>query len=216
MIFNIISTGSKGNAVILNNCILIDCGVPFKSLDPYYKELRLVLLTHIHCDHFNPSTISRLHRERPTLRFACCKWMVKPLMDAGVNISNIDMLEPDTQYIYNICTIQPFELVHDVPNAGYKIHMDKKSIFYATDTDNLRGIEAREYDLYMVEGNYCENEIKQRMADKRQQGIYTYEHRVLKNHLSIQQAEEWIFKNAGINSQYILIHGHEAVEDVNR
>lgn len=211
MIFNIIATGSKGNAVIINDCILIDTGVPFKALEPYYKDLRLILLTHIHSDHFNPSTISRLHKERPTLRFACCKWMVKPLMDAGVSISNIDMLEPYTQYKYNICSIEPFELTHDVPNCGYKIHLENKSIFYATDTDNLRGIEAREYDLYMVEGNYCEEEIKQRMADKREQGIYCYEWRVLKNHLSIQEAKKWIFKNAGVNSEYILLHAHNEV-----
>jgi len=44
----IISTGSKGNAVIANKAVLIDCGVPFKALKMYYKKLKLVLLTHIH------------------------------------------------------------------------------------------------------------------------------------------------------------------------
>ena len=37
MTYNIISTGSKGNAVIINNEILIDCGVPFKDIKPYIK-----------------------------------------------------------------------------------------------------------------------------------------------------------------------------------
>ena len=41
----VISTGSKGNAVLLNDEILIDCGVPFRELEPYCKGLRLVLLT---------------------------------------------------------------------------------------------------------------------------------------------------------------------------
>ena len=44
----VISTGSKGNAVLLNDEILIDCGVPFRELEPYCKGLRLVLLTHVH------------------------------------------------------------------------------------------------------------------------------------------------------------------------
>ena len=44
MTYNIISTGSKGNAVVINGRILIDCGVPFKALEPVKKDLRLVLL----------------------------------------------------------------------------------------------------------------------------------------------------------------------------
>ena len=35
----VISTGSKGNAVLLNDEILIDCGVPFRELEPYCKGL---------------------------------------------------------------------------------------------------------------------------------------------------------------------------------
>ena len=30
--YNIIATGSKGNAVVIEHEILIDCGVPFKAL----------------------------------------------------------------------------------------------------------------------------------------------------------------------------------------
>ncbi len=67
MIYDVISTGSKGNAVIIDN-ILIDCGVPFNKLTQAYKKLQLVLLTHKHSDHFRPSTIKRLAAERPTLR----------------------------------------------------------------------------------------------------------------------------------------------------
>ena len=52
--YNIIATGSKGNAVVIEHEILIDCGVPFKALAAEWKTLKLVLLTHIHCDHFQP------------------------------------------------------------------------------------------------------------------------------------------------------------------
>jgi len=53
---DVISTGSKGNAVLLNYWLLVDCGVPFKALAGAYPALRLVLLTHIHGDHFNRTT----------------------------------------------------------------------------------------------------------------------------------------------------------------
>ena len=56
--YNIIATGSTGNAVKIND-ILIDCGVSFKKLKDVYKHIKLVLLTHEHSDHFRPSTIRK-------------------------------------------------------------------------------------------------------------------------------------------------------------
>ena len=38
---DVISTGSKGNAVLLNYWLLVDCGVPFKALAGAYPALRL-------------------------------------------------------------------------------------------------------------------------------------------------------------------------------
>ena len=69
--YKIIATGSKGNAILYHNCILVDCGVPFTLLKPYYKDIKLVLLTHIHGDHFNIQTIKKLAFERPSIRFGC-------------------------------------------------------------------------------------------------------------------------------------------------
>jgi hypothetical protein len=37
--FKIVSTGSKGNAVIVGGEILVDAGVPFKALRADYKWL---------------------------------------------------------------------------------------------------------------------------------------------------------------------------------
>ena len=45
---NIINSGSDGNAVIIYKTILIDCGVSFKKIRPFLKDLKIVLLTHIH------------------------------------------------------------------------------------------------------------------------------------------------------------------------
>ena len=40
--YNIIATGSKGNAVVIDQKILIDCGVSFKALSKVYRALKLV------------------------------------------------------------------------------------------------------------------------------------------------------------------------------
>ena len=48
MQYNILSTGSQGNAVLLQGGILVDCGVAFSTLRPVLRDIRLVLLTHRH------------------------------------------------------------------------------------------------------------------------------------------------------------------------
>lgn len=48
MNFEVIETGSKGNALVLNDCILIDCGVAYKKIEPYAKHLKLALISHVH------------------------------------------------------------------------------------------------------------------------------------------------------------------------
>ena len=213
--YNILATGSKGNAVTINDNLLIDCGVPFRALKDSYQKLKLVLLTHIHGDHFNRTTIKRLAKERPTLRFGCCSWLVEPLVSLGVSKSNIDIFETDVMYGYGLFNVIPVSLVHDVPNCGYKVHFPEGKLFYATDTNNLNGIKAKNYDLYLVEANFGEDEIKARIAEKKAACEYAYERRVLETHLSKEKADDFIYRNVGSRSKYVYLHQHEEVmEDV--
>ena len=48
MNYKIISSCSSGNAVIIKDIILIDCGVTFKRLQKYYKNLKIVINTYSH------------------------------------------------------------------------------------------------------------------------------------------------------------------------
>ena len=206
---NIISTGSVGNAVVLNDRLLIDCGVNYKQLSPYVSGLQLVLLTHIHGDHFYPSTIKKLAKMRPTLRFGCCKWLVNNLISCGVQKWRIDVFTPELLNTYSDdLQITAVELTHDVPNCGYKIFIDGEKIFYATDTNNLNGIIAPDYDLYMLEANYEDEEIMERIRKKEESGVFAYEYKVLKNHLSKAKCDDFIVRNAGVRSKFIYMHGH--------
>lgn len=214
MKYNILATGSKGNAVIINDYILIDCGVPFKVIEPYYSKFKIVLLTHIHGDHFCHSTIKKLSKERPGLRFACCRWLLQALLECGVAKHNIDVLECDTMYGYGLFNLIPVYLKHNVPNCGYKIHFASEGkLFYATDCNNLNGIAARGYDLYMVEANYDDDEIQERIKQKRADGVYAYEQQVLKNHLSKNKCDDWLYKNMNTRSRYIYLHCHYDEDD---
>lgn len=221
MTYNIISTGSKGNAVVINDHILIDCGVPFKALEPVKKDLRLVLLTHVHGDHFNPRTVRALANERPILRWGCCEWMVGPLLEAGVDKRRIDVIRPDKPgetshaMIYNgLAIVRPEPLEHNVPNCGWHIEHGHERLFYATDTGTLDGIEARGYDLYMVEANHTRAQLEARMEAKRAAGEFSYEWAAAQNHLSREQAEDWLYQQMGPNSQYVFLHQHQEKADL--
>lgn len=48
MNYEIIASGSSGNALLIENKILIDCGVPFSKISSFYKDIKAVLLTHVH------------------------------------------------------------------------------------------------------------------------------------------------------------------------
>lgn len=219
MEYEVLATGSKGNCVIINGEIAIDMGVTWKMVAPYAKKLKLVLLTHVHGDHFKPSTVKRLHQVRPTLRWGCCEWMVGPLLESGVDKRVIDVIEPtlpgDTSRaaIYRgLAIVDPKPLIHDVPNCGWSITMNGEHIFYATDTGTLDGIEAKGYDYYFVEANHLTAEIESRAAEKLAKGEFAYEMRAAATHLSYEQAMDWLYKNMGPTSQYVLLHQHSEIE----
>lgn len=204
MNYKIINSGSDGNAVLINDEILIDCGVSFNKLQHCYKNLKLVLLTHIHGDHFNSTTIRKISKLRPGLRFGCCEWLVNELLNCGVSKSQIDIYNLNVEYDYKIFKIKTFNLFHDVPQCGYKVFMDDKKLIYATDTKSIDHIEAKDYDYYLIEANYTNEEDLKSYSEND-----VYFNRVLNTHLSQQQAAKWLLENMGDNSIYEFMHQHK-------
>lgn len=222
MTYEIVGTGSKGNAVVLDGEILVDCGVSWKKLKPYAQKLRLVLLTHVHGDHFKPATVRALHRERPGLRWCCCEWMVEPLLKAGVSKRVIDVVEVGILEAYaNLGAVQAEETPHNVPNCAWLIWLLKdgaarerlmdeiERVFYATDAANLDDVQAPGYDWYFIEANHGEAEIEARIAAKLEAGEFAYEAAARENHMSEEQAMRWLAENMGPESRYVLLHQHE-------
>lgn len=204
MTYKIINTGSDGNCTIVDDIIAIDMGVSYKRLNSYVDKLKLVLLTHCHFDHFNKITIKQLAKNRPTLRFGCCEWLVQELIDLGVDRRNIDVYSIGKKYNYDLFQIVPIRLYHDVPQCGYRLFMNDEKLIYATDTYTLEGIKAVGYDYYLIEGNYQdEEELKSRAVND------YYESRVKRTHLSKEYATNWLLENMGLNSVYCWMHEHK-------
>lgn len=204
MTYKIINTGSDGNCTIVNDVIALDMGVSYKRLSSYVDKLELVLLTHCHLDHFNKSTIKLLTSNRPTLKFGCCEWLVQDLIDCGVNKRNIHIYDIGIKHNYGKFSLIPIKLYHDVPQCGYRIFMNNEKLIYATDTYTLDGIKALEYDVYLIEANY----INEEELHSRAYNDY-YENRVKRTHLSKECATNWLLENKGLNSVCEWMHEHK-------
>lgn len=201
-IANIIASGSSGNCEIYHNNIAVDMGVPYSKIKPYINNLQIVLLTHLHFDHFNITTIKKLAFERPTLRFGCGEWMVEFLK----GIKNVDVYQFGETYNYGSFKISMGKCYHDVPNAFFRIFKGNHKIFRATDTAHLDSIEAKGYDLYAIEHNYDEDTVFESIAKIEAGGGFAHQKGAINSHLSEQQARDFIFKNAGENYKVIRLH----------
>lgn len=206
MRYEIIESGSRGNCTVIEDIIAVDMGISFKALKPYIKNLKIVCLTHIHSDHFNKKTIKRLAEERPTLRFACAEYLKEELESLGVK--NVDVLNIGKKYDYGVFQVSPIKLYHDVPNTGWRIYINGEKAIYCTDTSTLDGISAKNYNLYLIEANYEEDELKKRIQDKESEGKFAYEYYVPDRHLSKEQADTFICKNSGDKSKFVYMHMH--------
>lgn len=202
MVYQVIHSGSEGNAILYHEHILVDIGVPFASIKPVMYKIQLVLLTHSHGDHLNTDTLRRLCKERPTVRVGCCEWML-PHLDG---IKNVDVFKIGQEYDYVHFSLVPVKLYHDVENCGYKIFCKGHKIFHATDTAHLNGIQARGYDLYAIEHSYDEDVIGKIIAEKEAAGLFSYERGAINSHLSEQSARQFIFNNAGENYEVLRLH----------
>ena len=205
---NIIQTGSSGNCLILNHTLALDMGVTWKKVAPYSKTLKLVFASHEHGDHFKAGTIRALARERPSLRFCGGPWMISRFLAAGVPAANLDVAEANKRYDYGAFQIEPVELHHNVPNYGLRIFAGEKKAIYIVDTGSVSTIEAKGYDLYLLERNHSRAEIEARIAAKHAAGEFAYEEAAMRNHLSEEQALEWLAENMGPESRYVFLHQH--------
>lgn len=200
--YQVIASGSSGNAILYHNSILVDIGVTLTSIKPFLKDIQLVLLTHSHNDHINAQTLYRLAKERPTLRVGCGIWM----KDFVAGIKNVDFYESGQVYNYGSFSISPITLYHDVPNFGYRIFKDGTKIIHCTDTAHLSGITAKDYDLYAIESNYDEDTVFQIIEKLESEGKFAHQRGAINSHLSEQAARDFFFKNKGPESKLVRLH----------
>ena len=211
MNYEILKTGSKGNAIVVENKFLLDCGVSYKLIEPYLKDIKLVFISHIHSDHLNKSTIKRIGENYPNIVFIGNSSVVEQLFKLKI-ANHIYEIKEDIWFNLKLCKVKLNYLYHDTPNSCLHLVYNDKKLFYATDTSKIDYIEAKDYDLYLIEANYeTDEELDKLIVEAKNKGEYTYLERVRHTHLSQLQALNWLDKNVGEHSKFVFIHQH--IED---
>lgn len=202
MEYKVISTGSKGNAVIIGN-ILMDIGVPYKMLEPYLKDIKYIFITHIHSDHLNMSTFKTIKK-----KWGHIKIYGNFEVAAMVGIKNLEK-GISTEIAYNIgeMNVIPFECKHDVECTGYVFQIGELNIIYATDTYSLENAPSLKYDYLFLESNHDEQIIKKYMNKRSKYGYDVFAS--AKRHLSTQECKKFYYLNRR-NRESILIELHQS------
>ena len=84
-------------------------------------------------------------------------------------------------------------------------------MIYITDSGEIPNyINAKNYDLYLIESNYKdEQELDEKIQQDYDNGLeFSHYIRVRDTHLSEEQAMQWLKENMGDNSQFEFIHMH--------
>ena len=134
--------------------------------------------------------------------------MAQMLYDLKIEPRNIVTVEMGKFYDFNAFKCKLDEIPHDVPNVAIHLHIDGQKLLYATDTSKIDHVDAKEYDYYLVEGNYKEKELEERKERKIKNGEYVIEDRVANSHLSYEECINFFMDNASDTSVLEVMHQH--------
>lgn len=195
MDYKVIASGSKGNAVLIND-VLVDCGIPFKKLKEHLYDVKYLLLTHIHSDHIKPATYKSIRRMFPKIKILG-NYETHQLY--GVDIitnAGFEVVTDDYTFI-------PFECEHDVLTYGFVWQFEGLNILYATDTSSMVNAPKEKYDYLFLESNHDIKKIEQINTSKYGYNAYAG----AKRHLSTQQAKGFYYSNRrNKDSEWIELH----------
>lgn len=212
MKYEIVGTGSSGNCIIINDNIMLDCGLPYKKIKKYLKDIKMIFISHRHTDHLLPTCIKQIAYNFPTIKFvynAEDLQITHTLILNGILPKNCYGIVQNSWFDLGICKIKLEELYHDVLNSACHLEINNKKLLYVTDTSRIDHIVAKNYDYYLIEANYhSREEIEQKIKESEEKGEFTYLKRVLYTHLCEDSAIDWLKENMGDNGEYCFIHQH--------
>jgi phosphoribosyl 1,2-cyclic phosphodiesterase len=210
MQFKILGTGSSGNCFLINDDIMIDAGMPYSKIKDKVKDVKYVLLTHIHGDHFNTTTMRKLSVSiNPTFLYG--EWLEEHMLNFNNKIAvgfdeAIDIIDGK----YKIAMVQAY---HDVPNCGYRIMQNGHKHLHITDTSTLDGISAIGYNSASIECNHERTKALELIDEAKENGEFTHLTGALNSHLDVNETIRFC-KNNGIKKLYPVHIGSSTKKEV--
>lgn len=153
MILKVISSGSSGNAYILDSGkeqLLLECGVKWsnivKALGYTIANTVGVLVTHRHLDHAKSISNALTYR----ISVYSCK-------DVCERHKGAILIEPNKKYRIGNFVVQPIPVSHDVECYSYLIeHEEMGRLLFATDLCEFPH-KVKNINNLLIESNYDEN-----------------------------------------------------------
>lgn len=207
MNLKVISTGSIGNAYILQNeseALLIECGVNIKeikaSLDFDLSKVVGCIVTHEHLDHAK----SAFDLTRLGIDVYCSLGTMKAR--SLVQKSRVERIQSKQSFKLGNFRIMPFDVKHDANEPlGFLIeHPDCGRVLFLTDTfyckytfDGLNNI--------IIEANYSKEIIDRKFGPE--SGKEFLRNRILQSHFSLENCKDMLSANdlSAVNN-IVLIH----------
>lgn len=205
--YKLVSSGSKGNAIVYEKSILVDFGITYKLLKDEINDVKVILISHSHSDHYREYTLKRIVKQLPNVVILCGIWF-KPIIECVEMPDTVKIVYCDPSKWYKVGNMMfaGVPLFHDVHNFGWRIIVNGKKIFHATDTYKLDGITAYNQDLYAVEAHHITSVIDKTIEEKQNAGIFCYEVGAKKSHLSEEACDKWLEENKGEFSEVLKLH----------
>ncbi len=193
--YKVIKSGSKGNAVIIEN-LLIDCGVAYKLIEPYLPKIKYLFITHKHSDHLKKSTYSKIRKHYPR---------IKTMGNYSVNeVVEVDKIVSSIPIKLKGMVIQPFEVPHDVVCHGITFTKGNEKGIYVTDSAGTKEWIRDKYDLLLIESNHDETKLS--MATKGGYDSFVS----AKRHTSTQESKAFYYMNRkSKESEWVELHKSE-------
>lgn len=149
------------------NALMLDCGIKYEEIvkNLGFLNINAILVTHFHSDHC--LSLDKLKKFR-------------------FKIYSPENIDSGQKTIINDWIIMPMKLVHNVECFGFLIYNKKenKKVAYITDTTYIPKMEP--VDCLIIDCNYDKNLVEEKISKG---GFVNWGH---KNHLSIQQVEEYV------------------------
>jgi phosphoribosyl 1,2-cyclic phosphodiesterase len=198
--YEIISTGSKGNCVIIED-IMIDIGVPFKLIKERLYDIKTILLTHIHTDHIKEATLKQIIKLFPHIKIYS-NYEVVQTFD---RVAFINVVNENVPFeIHSGIKVAAFKAIHDVVTYGYTFEINGESVIYCTDTSDLRNAPNKPYDYLFLESNHDVQKLLN-LASARSFGYNVIAG--AKRHMSTQTAKAFYYMNRrNKDSKLIELH----------